>query len=84
MAQNLARAKQQNTKGTTNSHTTSQEPRQPKVLGVLGERASMTKTLNYGALAREQMSGIEQMERQIQDNLKKYDVKGGMPINGFK
>ena len=29
-----------------------QEGGTPKVLGVCGERANMTKTLNYGALAR--------------------------------
>jgi hypothetical protein len=33
-----------------------------QMLGVHGERANMAKTLNYGALAREQMSEIETMQ----------------------
>ena len=61
-----------------------QEPGQPpQILGVLGERACMARTLNYGALAREQMSGIERMERQIQDNLRKVEIRVGVPMNGF-
>jgi len=61
-----------------------QEPGQPpQILGVLGERANMARTLNYGALAREQMSGIERMERQIQDNLRKVEIRVGVPMNGF-
>lgn len=32
------------------------------MLGVHGERANMAKTLNYGALAREQMTEIELMQ----------------------
>lgn len=51
---------------------------------MLGERANMTKTLNYGALAREQMSGVAQMEKQMQDNLRRFDVKHGLGTYGYK
>ena len=43
--------------------------RKPKALGVRGEKASLARTQNFGARAREQMSGIEEMQTQIQQSI---------------
>ena len=85
MAQNTVASNRNHGVQGRNNHrmNPSQEPAPPKVLGVLGERASMTKTLNYGALAREQMSGVAQMEKQMHDNLRRFDVKHGLSAYGY-
>ena len=54
------------------------------MLGVHGERANMARTLNYGALAREQMTEIETMQDKIKNNLKQLQnqTKNGTDMAG--